>query len=127
VSERRWQSTRANIEAALLGKLDMRSKVEARARAYESAGEPSARPRIECGFDSASGDLVVVVKCSDRVGRLAEILTALSDSGLEIRLAKLDSRADELVDTFYVRRGVEPVGADDLRSLERLIAAGISL
>jgi UTP:GlnB (protein PII) uridylyltransferase len=70
--------------------------------------------------------MVVVVRCSDRVGRLAEILGSLTKSGLEIRLAKLDSRADELVDTFYVRRRPGPMGPGEMRRLERLIAAGIS-
>ncbi|HZD23104.1 MAG TPA: hypothetical protein VE569_06835, partial [Acidimicrobiia bacterium] len=65
-------------------------------------------------------------KCSERIGRLAEILAALGECGLEVRLAKLDSRGAELIDTFHVRG--EPSNGDpaSMRELEKQIAAGIT-
>ena len=66
--------------------------------------------------------MVVVVKCSDRIGRLAEILGVLDECGLDIRLAKLDSREGEVVDTFHVIDAVP----SDLVDLERRIAGAIT-
>lgn len=122
----RWERAGADIEAAIQGKLDTGSKVAERAAAYGTGGDVLAQPRVECVVDSASGDLVVIVKCSDRIGRLAEILACFMDCGLEVRLAKLDSRGSELIDTFHVRGGPEPRQPEDFRSLEILIAAGIT-
>lgn len=124
VRDDRWARARHDLEAAVRGDLDPSSKVEARASSYPS---PSDRqPRADCTVDPATGDLVVAVRCSDRIGRLAEILTVLSEAGLEIRLAKLDGRGDELVDTFHVRSGAEAMSPDSLDKLARRIAGSIS-
>lgn len=124
VSPQRWDTARHDIEAATRGELDTIGKVVARASAYGSDQGGEREPRVDCSVDPATGDLVVVVKCSERIGRLAEILAALGDAGLEVRLAKLDSRGDELIDTFHVRGGVSHPGS--VRDLEQIIAAGIT-
>ena len=123
VKEERWDSLRADIEAGLLGQLDTGSKVAARAAAYEeSRGE---EPVVRGAIDAASGDLVLTVKCTDRIGRLAEIITVLNDCGLDIRLAKIDSREGEVVDTFHVAAD-GPGASDEIGALERRIAGAIS-
>jgi len=81
---------------------------------------------VNCSIDTATGDVVVVVKCSDRIGRLAEILGAIGGCGLEVHLAKLDSRGPELVDTFHVRAGDVNYDDESIRGLGQLIAAGIT-
>jgi [protein-PII] uridylyltransferase len=125
VGEDRWDQARRDIEAAVRGQLDTVSKLEARAAAYESQSPTARKPIVACSIDSATGDVVVVVKCSDRIGRLAEILGAIGGCGLEVRLAKLDTRGDEVVDTFHVRAD-EVVDAESVSGLSRLIAAGIT-
>lgn len=122
----RWERALHDIEAATAGRLDMVSKVEARASAYASEPTTDEEPVVRCSVDPATGDVVVAVKCSDRIGRLAEILGAIADCGLEVRLAKLDSRGDELIDMFHVRGGDAEPNVADLASLARLVAAGIS-
>ncbi|HEX6219590.1 MAG TPA: hypothetical protein VF115_00705, partial [Acidimicrobiia bacterium] len=126
VGDERWGRARHDIEAAASGQLDPVSKMEARASAYQSQTSSGRKPIVECSIDSATGDVVVIVKCSDRIGRLAEILAAISACGLEVRLAKLDSRGDELVDTFHVRGGRDDVDAERIAGWAQLIAAGIT-
>lgn len=126
VGNERWDQTRRDLGAALAGQFDPSSKVESRANAYEPEGLSAAKPSVACSIDSATGDVVVVVKCSDRVGRLAEILAALEGCGLEVHLAKLDSRGDEVVDTFHVRADVTATEVVALDGLARLIEAGIT-
>jgi UTP:GlnB (protein PII) uridylyltransferase len=65
------------------------------------------------------------VKCSDRIGRLAEILGVLEKFGLEIRLAKLDSREGEVIDTFHVGRGPSTTSLD-LTELGQRIADNVT-
>lgn len=121
----RWDRARDDIGAAVRGRLDTVSKVESRAIAYESESHPARKPIVECSIDSATGDVVVVVKCSDRIGRLAEILGAIGGCGLEVRLAKLDTRGDEVVDTFHVRTD-HFADSESMSGLSQLIAAGIT-
>jgi [protein-PII] uridylyltransferase len=122
VRAERWDSWRGDIEAVFIGEIDIGSKVALRAAAYDRpAGE---RAIVRGSVDAATGDLVLTVKCTDRIGRLAEILTALGDCGLEIRLAKIDSRQGEVIDTFHVTGVVaKPV---DVSGLEDRLATAIS-
>lgn len=121
VREERWESLRDDIEAALSGDLDTGSKVAERAAAYEeSVGE---KPVVRGSVDPASGDLVMTIKCADRIGRLAEILTVLGNCGLEIRLAKIDSREGVVIDTFHVSERINEEGA--IRELEHRIASAL--
>jgi [protein-PII] uridylyltransferase len=119
----RWERVRVDLEAGLQGELDIDDRVAARAAAYPASEVSRPRPSAVVTTDVASGDLVVVVKCSDRIGRLAEILGVLEDQGLVIRLAKLDSREGEVVDTFHVAQFSAEF---DLRELGRRIAGAIT-
>jgi [protein-PII] uridylyltransferase len=119
----RWERVRVDLEAGLRGELDIDDRVAARAAAYPTPDASRPRPSAVVTTDVASGDLVVVVKCSDRVGRLAEILGVLEAQGLEIRLAKLDSREGEVIDTFHIARGPS---TPDLQALGRRIADAIT-
>lgn len=121
VPDERWDRVRADLEASLRGELDTDGRVASRAAAYPSSEASRPRPSADVSTDPATGDLVVVVKCSDRIGRLAEILGVLEGFGLEIRLAKLDSREGEVIDTFHVGPGPSMAGLD-LTELGRRIA-----
>jgi len=118
VDPARWDVVREDVEAAVTGRLDAGSKLATRAAAYRS--EAGDTPVVKAGVDEATGDLVVTIKCADRVGRLAEIIAVLNECGLEIRLAKIEGREGEVVDTFHVTGGV-----DDLVDLEQRIATAL--
>ncbi len=124
VEETKWVSVRTDLEAGLRGELDTGSKVAARAASYGSSG--GHVPVVSGAIDPASEDLVVTVKCADRVGRLAEILAVLNDCGLSIRLAKIDSREGEVIDTFHIGSDSTRKDMDEIEELERRIASGIA-
>lgn len=120
VDAEKWSSFRSDLEQALSGNIDMAAKLANRVAAYPPS--PGPMPLAHASIDSASGDLVITVECSDRIGRLSEILSTLQDCGLDIHLAKLDSREGGVVDSFHVVGG--EVGADvgGIEDLERRIA-----
>lgn len=120
-----WERARTDVEAALAGTLDTESKVAARAEAYSSVGPNEVVPRVRVSVDDASNDGVITIRCSDRIGRLAEVLSILHDCDLEIRLAKLDSRGGELIDTFHIRRASLPTDPRKVVRLEQRIAGDI--
>jgi [protein-PII] uridylyltransferase len=119
----RWELVRVDLEAGLRGELDIDDRVAARAAAYPASDASRPRPSAVVTTDVASGDLVVVVKCSDRIGRLAEILGVLEAEGLVIRLYKLDSLEGEVIDTFHIAGGPSTT---DLQELGRRIADEVS-
>lgn len=117
----KWERLRSDVEAALLGDLDIGSKLAARVSAYREAG--GEKPVVRGAIDAATGDLVVTIECNDRIGRLAEILTVLGDCGLDIRLAKIDSREGEAIDTFHV--GADDLESDTIQDLEHRVASAL--
>ena len=117
VAASRWDRVRADVQAALAGDLDTESKVAARADAYAPVTATGSVPEVSVAIDAATGDGVITIECADRVGRLAEILAVLRAHGLDIRLAKLDSRGGQVVDTFHVPAAAIPAdrrGRDEL-------------
>lgn len=122
----RWALIRADIEAALSGELDTTNKVDERARTYAGVGAGGDfEPEVKIYRDSATGEPVLAIRCEDRIGRLAELLAILSGVGVEIGLAKLDSRAGELIDTFHLRQESIPADASSVRRLEERIASSL--
>lgn len=126
VSPERWGRAERDIEDALAGEVDTASKMTTRAEAYAATAAASRKPEVSISVDSSSDTGIITITCSDRIGRLAEILSVLGSCGLEITLAKLDSRGDELVDTFHVNAGDLPDDPEKLMSLWREIEASIT-
>jgi [protein-PII] uridylyltransferase len=122
VRPEKWDRVKTEIEAGLSGELDTTARLAGRASAYPST--PGSAPVARGSIDPATGDLLLTVRCADRIGRLAEILSVLEGCDLEIRLAKIDSRGGEVVDTFHVARRAP--GFDDIGELTERIAAAIS-
>jgi len=125
VPSERWDRVRVDLGASLLGELDTDDKVAVRAAAYPTRDGSRPKPSVNVSTDPATGDLVLMVKCSDRIGRLAEILGVLEAFGLEIRLAKLDSREGEVIDTFHVGPAPSMAGLD-LSELGQRIADNVT-
>lgn len=117
VGSTQWESVEADLRAALGGDVDLGQKVAARLAAYSSVTPPPIPPNVEIEVGDG-GEAVVRVQCADRIGRLAEIVAALEDAGLDIRLAKVDGRLGMAVDTFHVRRLPEGLS----RAVETLMA-----
>lgn len=59
-------------------------------------------PVVKICNTSDSFATVVTVQFGDQLGELLETITALKNMGLNIRRAKLDTSADQNVNTFYV-------------------------
>lgn len=124
VSDDVWERVRRDLEAVLRGELDVRGRVAERARAY--AGESAAAVPVEItvGEDPATRATTVTVRCSDRVGRFAQIMDVLHEQECDVQHAKLDVRGRQVVDTFLVRRNGHPLrGHADRKELAAAIAA----
>ncbi len=97
-----WAAVEADVTAAIAGHLDLGPRVAAKAKAY-GRGRAAVPVRVEWDTNAAPLDTVLEIHCADEVGRLHRIARALHDLGLDVRLAKIDTRGHEVVDTFFVR------------------------
>ncbi|MFM7225051.1 MAG: ACT domain-containing protein, partial [Actinomycetota bacterium] len=97
----------ALVEAALAGTLDIGERVAERRRAYARRGGSVATATVTIVPGAPGFDTVVEVQAADDVGLLARLTGALAALGLDVRLAKVATLGDRVVDVFYVRSGAQ--------------------
>jgi [protein-PII] uridylyltransferase len=111
------------IEQALAGEIDLAARVDDRRRAYAPITEPTARDvRIVVNLEESQTDTVVEVHTDDDIGLLYRLASAFTDQSLDVRIAKVATSAQQVVDVFYVRdAGGRKI--EDSEAIARLRAA----
>jgi [protein-PII] uridylyltransferase len=119
----RWQRLGADLDAAWAGRLAVEARLERKARDYRPAspvepdvrvlpvdrgtreGRPLSRVDVDVRVlpDESAHSTVVEVRAADALGLLHALAAALGDLDLDVRVAKIDTLGDRVVDTFYVR------------------------
>jgi [protein-PII] uridylyltransferase len=108
----------SDLTAALDGVLDLAAQVSAKTAPYRhSAG---SRLVVRTPTDPTLRYTAIEVRCDDRPGALFEIVDELYACGLDIRMARIDTRGTEVRDLFYVLRDGEPIR--DVNEIEPLIS-----
>ena len=97
----RWQRLGADLDAAWAGRLAVEARLERKARDYRAASP--VEPDVRVLPDESAHSTVVEVRAADALGLLHAIAAALGDLDLDVRVAKIDTLGDRVVDTFYVR------------------------
>jgi [protein-PII] uridylyltransferase len=97
----RWARLEADLEAAWAGRLAVEARLERKARDYRPTAP--VRPDVRVLADESEHSTVVEVRASDALGLLHAIAAALGDLDLDVRVAKIDTLGDRVVDVFYVR------------------------
>ena len=107
----------------------LRDMVREREAAYDSAQQSPVRvgPRPEL----PQLNTVLEVRATDRVGLLVDVVEAIYAEGLDLHLARIDTRANQAIDVLHVSRSGAPirdeVELDDLcRRLENRIGGRLS-
>jgi [protein-PII] uridylyltransferase len=122
-----WDKVLADVDLALDGRLAIKARLSERAATYRSR-RPSVdtEPKVEFHLDDSSIATVVEVHARDSVGVLHRITSAFAELDLDIVRAKVQTLADEVVDTFYVQgSGGSKVPEDILPELRRAILHAI--
>ena len=90
--------------------------------AYGGAARPKGKPpRVEITNDASAVATVVDVFARDRLGLLHDIAQAITDLALDIQVALVSTKVDQVADTFYVRE-LGGGKVTDSSKLERLHA-----
>jgi [protein-PII] uridylyltransferase len=103
--EERWLRAEDNLEDALAGKLDLAGALNQKITGNRRKKSPLInRPnRIEIDNHSSSFFTIIEVFTYDYPGLLFNITDALFACRLDIWVAKIATKVDQVVDVFYVR------------------------
>jgi [protein-PII] uridylyltransferase len=97
----RWARLEADLEAAWAGRLAVEARLERKARDYRPSSP--VEPDVRILTEESEHSTVLEVRASDALGLLHAIAAALGDLDLDVRVAKIDTLGDRVVDVFYVR------------------------
>ena len=110
------------IERALAGEIDLATRVEERRRSYAPFGERAGPVTVEVNTDESDTDTVVEVHADDDVGLLYRLASAFVELHVDVRVAKVATLGQRVVDVFYVR-DANGRKIDDPEAVESLGAA----
>jgi [protein-PII] uridylyltransferase len=100
-----WERTAKQLQSALVGELDLTSALSEKMDVYRSTkSRPGNRPhKIVLDNNSSSFFTIVEVFTYDFPGLLYSITDALFRCRLDVWVAKISTKVDQVVDVFYVR------------------------
>ncbi|MGB8424373.1 MAG: hypothetical protein WCD88_01200, partial [Desulfobacterales bacterium] len=103
--EERWLRAEENLEDALAGKLDLTEVLRQKIAGSRRKKPPLlSRPnRVEVDNQSSSFFTIIEVFTYDYPGLLFNITDAIFACRLDIWVAKIATKVDQVVDVFYVR------------------------
>jgi [protein-PII] uridylyltransferase len=105
LEDEKWNRAASHLTAALSGELDLATALNKKMRVYRNAkaGLDKRPHRITVDNTSSSFFTIVEVFSYDFPGLLFSVTDALYRCELNIWVAKIATKADQVVDVFYVR------------------------
>ncbi|ACL06768.1 [protein-PII] uridylyltransferase [Desulfatibacillum aliphaticivorans] len=103
--KRTWQRVERDLGKVLSGEMDLSKALEDKpvAKSDDNSASALRRERVSVDNDSSGFFTIVEVIAYDQLGLLYKITDALYRCGLDIWVAKIATKADQVVDVFYVR------------------------
>ncbi|MGD9054810.1 MAG: [protein-PII] uridylyltransferase [Desulfobacterales bacterium] len=105
LEDEKWSRAAADLTAALSGELDLTAALNKKVRNYRNgkAGLDTKPHRVMLDNTSSSFFTIIEVFTYDFLGLLYSITDAIYRCDLNIWVAKIATKADQVVDVFYVR------------------------
>lgn len=102
--ERTWKKAKADLEDTFQGKISLDYCLEQKAAPsiFSKDKRPSRPPKVAVDNELSDFFTVIEVFADDRTGLLYLITRALFDLELDIRIAKISTKGDQIADVFYV-------------------------
>jgi [protein-PII] uridylyltransferase len=103
--DEKWQKAEKHLLSAIHGELDLAHQLQKRKAIYRPLkSSPSKRPnRVVVDNNSSNFFTIVEIFTYDYTGLLFQVTDALAQCNLDIWVAKITTKVDQVVDVFYVR------------------------
>ena len=100
-----WEKVRTGLKDTFSGKLSLayRLKEKEDTSLFPFQGKPERPPQVAVNNASSDFFTLIEVFADDRVGLLYHITRTLFELRLDIRIAKIATKGDQIADVFYVR------------------------
>jgi [protein-PII] uridylyltransferase len=101
----KWEKAEYNLEQALAGDLDLFSEVKKKMLTYRKIPSHGMKKPHRINIDNKSSSFFTIVEvfADDFPGLLFSITDAIYRSGLNVHVAIITTKIDQVVDIFYVR------------------------
>jgi len=100
----RLERLKATVKRALLGQLDLRGELARKApRLPARAQSFQVPPRVLFHLDASKTNTVIEVNGRDRPGFLYSVTDALTELGVQIASARVNTYGERVVDVFYIK------------------------
>jgi [protein-PII] uridylyltransferase len=120
-----WQKVRDDLDHTLRGKLslDYRIAQKSALSLFSNQRKPSRPAKVIVDNQSSDFFTLIEVFADDRVGLLYLITHTLFNLKLDIKIAKIATKGDQIADVFYVRDlyGQKMEDEDQLKEIERAL------
>jgi [protein-PII] uridylyltransferase len=99
-----WRKVSNDLQGVLSGAIELESALKEKLLAQRPAHRPGAQRPDRIVVDNESSDFFTVIEVTthDFAGLLYRVTDALFRCGLDVRIAKIATHVDQVVDVFYV-------------------------
>jgi len=103
--EETWARVERDLQEALSGELDLEKAVDRKMEQVKPGGRPPSGRPDRIAVDNRESDFFTIVEVTahDFPGLLYKITNALYQCNVDVRVAKIATKVDQVLDIFYVR------------------------
>jgi len=103
-TEEIWERIKGDLAEAFIGRLPLSGRLQQKAEPsiVSPRKTPSRQPHVHVDNESSDFFTLIEVFADDRIGLLYGITHTLFTLGIDIRIAKISTKTDQVADVFYV-------------------------
>jgi [protein-PII] uridylyltransferase len=120
-TEEIWERIKRNLAETFEGRLPLSERLQQKAEPSILSRKKTLRRQTQIIVDNSSSDFFTLIEvfADDRIGLLYQITHTLFTQGIDIRVAKIATKGDQVADVFYV------LDLEGQKVLEEQIVKGI--
>jgi [protein-PII] uridylyltransferase len=103
-TEEIWEKIKGDLAETFQGKLPLSDRLQQKAKPTLLSRKRTLTRQTQVTVDNESSDFFTLIEVftDDRIGLLYQITHTLFTLGIDIRIAKIATKADQVADVFYV-------------------------
>ncbi len=103
--EETWERVKRDLHAALSGERDLETEVDRKMKQFKPSRKKGAARPDKIVVDNRGSDFFTIIEvyANNFPGLLYKITNVLFRCGMDVRIAKIATKVDQVLDIFYVR------------------------